>query len=64
MVLFKVSHQYYWNYFAFYTHWYLYSLFDFDPRIVQTPIMIFEDATDETLLFLLLMLLYYKVRIE
>jgi len=35
-------------------------LFDFDPRIVQTPVMIFEDATDETLVFLLLMLLYYK----
>jgi len=35
-------------------------LFDFDPRIVDTPIMILEDATDETLIFLSLMLLYYK----
>ena len=36
-------------------------LFDFDPRIVATPITIFENATDETLVFLMLMLLYYKV---
>ena len=36
-------------------------LFDFDPRIVDAPMMIFEDATDETLVFLILMLLYYKV---
>ncbi len=36
-------------------------LFDFDPRIVDDPIAIFEDATDETLVFLILMLLYYKV---
>jgi len=35
-------------------------LFDFDPRIVATPITIFENATDETLVFLMLMLLYYK----
>ena len=35
-------------------------LFDFDPRIVDTPIMILEDATDETLIFLSLMLLYYN----
>jgi len=35
-------------------------LFDFDPRIVDTPIMIFEDATDETLTFLIIMLVYYK----
>lgn len=35
-------------------------LFDFDPRIVHTPVMIFEAATDETLVFLILMLLYYK----
>ena len=37
-------------------------LFDFDPRIVSPPIDIFEDATDETLVFLILMLLYYKVQ--
>ncbi len=35
-------------------------LFDLDPRIVETPMMIMEDATDETLVFLTLMLLYYK----
>lgn len=40
-----------------------FSLFDFDPRIVHTPVMIFEAATDETLVFLILMLLYYKVSI-
>jgi hypothetical protein len=39
-------------------------LFDFDPRIVDTPISIFEDATDETLVFLILMLLYYKVSLS
>lgn len=39
-------------------------LFDFDPRIVDTPIAIFEDATDETLVFLILTLLYYKVSFE
>ena len=36
-------------------------LFDFDPRIVSPAIDIFEDATAETLVFLILMLLYYKV---
>ena len=36
-------------------------LFDFNPRIVDQPIKIFNDATDETLVFLILMLLYYKV---
>lgn len=36
-------------------------LFDFNPRFVRTPIMIFNDAVDETLVFLVLMLLYYKV---
>jgi len=36
-------------------------LFDFDPRIVDTPLTIFEDATDETLVFFIIMLLYYKV---
>jgi hypothetical protein len=35
-------------------------LFDFDPRIVDTPLTIFEDATDETLVFFFIMLLYYK----
>ena len=39
-------------------------LFDFDPRIVDTPISIFEDATDETLVFLILMLLNYKVSLS
>lgn len=39
-------------------------LLDFDPRIVDTPISIFEDATDESLVFLLLMLLYYKVSLQ
>jgi hypothetical protein len=37
-------------------------LFDFDPRIVSPAIDIFEDATAETLVFLIIMLLYYKVR--
>ena len=36
-------------------------LFDFDPRIVDTPIDIFNDAVDETLIFLVCMLMYYKV---
>jgi len=35
-------------------------LFDFDPRTVRTPIMIFDDAVSETLVYLVLMLLYYK----
>mmetsp|Transcript_6754 Transcript_6754/g.18852 ORF Transcript_6754/g.18852 Transcript_6754/m.18852 type:complete len:883 (-) Transcript_6754:92-2740(-) len=35
-------------------------LFDFNPRIVDTPMLIFNDVVDETLVFLLLMLLYYK----
>ena len=38
-------------------------LFDFDPRIVATPLSIFEAAVDNTLIFMLLMLLYYKVRL-
>ena len=36
-------------------------LFDLDPRNVSTPIDIFAQAVDNTLLFLILMLLYYKV---
>jgi SPX domain/EXS family len=36
-------------------------LFDFNPKIVETPLGIFEDAVDNTLVFNLLMLLYYKV---
>jgi hypothetical protein len=36
-------------------------LFDFNPRIVATPLGIFEEAVDHTLVFLTLMLLYYKV---
>jgi len=35
-------------------------LFDFNPRSVDSPLMIFEDATDETLVYFILMLLYYK----
>ena len=37
-------------------------LFDFNPRIVETPLMIFNQTTDESLVFFILMLLYYKVR--
>lgn len=37
-------------------------LFEFDPRNVDTPMDIFNDAVDETLVFLLLMLMYYKVK--
>ena len=36
-------------------------LFDFNPRIVATPLGLCEDAVDNTLVFLILMLLYYKV---
>ena len=36
-------------------------LFDFNPRIVATPLGIFEEAVDNTLVFMVLMLLYYKV---
>lgn len=36
-------------------------LFDFNPRIVATPLGIFEEAVDNSLIFMLLMLLYYKV---
>jgi len=35
-------------------------LFDFNPKIVQTPMTILKCCVDETLVFLLLMLLYYK----
>jgi len=35
-------------------------LFEFDPRNVDTPIDIFNDAVDETLVYLICMLLYYK----
>jgi len=35
-------------------------LFDFNPRIVDTPMLIFNDVVDETLVFLILILLYYK----
>lgn len=37
-------------------------LFDLDPRIVSSPMGIFEDACENTLVFLFVMLLYYKVR--
>ena len=36
-------------------------LFDFNPRIVDSAVTIFNDAVDETLVFLTCMLLYYKV---
>ena len=36
-------------------------LFDFDPRNVDTPVQIFNDCVDESLVFLICMLLYYKV---
>ncbi len=36
-------------------------LFDFNPKIVATPLGIFEEAVDNTLVFMSLMLLYYKV---
>lgn len=35
-------------------------LFDFDPRNVDMPIDIFNDAVDEALVFLVCMLMYYK----
>eukprot|EP00970_Alexandrium_tamarense_P012905 scaffold3146_cov186-Alexandrium_tamarense.AAC.6 len=35
-------------------------LFEFDPRNVDTPIDIFNDAVDETFVFLVSMLMYYK----
>ena len=35
-------------------------LFEFDPRNVDTPIDIFNDAVDETLVYLICTLLYYK----
>lgn len=38
-------------------------LFDFNPRIVDSPLSIFDDVVDESLVFLILMLLYYKVGI-
>lgn len=37
-------------------------LFEFDPRNVDTPIEIMNDAVDETLVYLICMLMYYKVR--
>lgn len=36
-------------------------LFDFDPRIVNSPLALFSEAVDNTLFFLVCMLLYYKV---
>jgi len=39
-------------------------LFDFNPRIVDTPITIYNDCVDETLVFLILMLLYYKAGVN
>ncbi|KAL7543571.1 hypothetical protein ACHAXR_012896 [Thalassiosira sp. AJA248-18] len=39
-------------------------LFEFDPRNVDTPVDIFNDAVDETLVFLVCMLMYYKVSIS
>jgi hypothetical protein len=37
-------------------------LFDFVPSTISTPFDIFCAAVDNTLLFIMLMLLYYKVR--
>lgn len=37
-------------------------LFDFNPNVVDSSLKIFNDAVDETLVFLISMLLYYKVR--
>lgn len=37
-------------------------LFDFNPRIVLSPLSLFNDAVNDTLVFLICMLLYYKVR--
>jgi hypothetical protein len=37
-------------------------LFDFNPRIIATPLGLIENAVDNSLVFLILMLLYYKVR--
>lgn len=37
-------------------------LFDFDPRIVSSTQNLLNDAVDNTLFFLVCMLLYYKVR--
>jgi hypothetical protein len=39
-------------------------LFDFNPRIVATSIGIFEEAVDNTLVFMGLMLIYYKVSVR
>lgn len=35
-------------------------LFDFDPRIVESPLKIFNESVDHTLVYLIHMLLYYK----
>lgn len=35
-------------------------LFDFNPSIVASPLVIFNDAVDNTLIYCVLMLLYYK----
>lgn len=39
-------------------------LFDFNPNIVLSPLAIFNDAVDNSLVFLLLMLLYYKAGVH
>jgi len=39
-------------------------LFDFNPRIVSTPVGIIKDAVDNSLLYASLMLLYYKAGIN
>ena len=46
--------------FTIYSVNYIY-LFDFDPRIVSSPLTIFNEAVDNSLVFLWCMLLYYKV---
>lgn len=35
-------------------------LFDFNPRIVQDPATLFDDCVDETIVFLVTLVLYYK----
>jgi hypothetical protein len=58
--------QWFWGFSVFMWNRYRVNyifLFDFNPRIVSTPVGIVKDAVDNTLLYMSLMLLYYKVRI-
>ena len=57
--------QWFWGFSVFMWNRYRVNyifLFDFNPRIVSTPVGIVKDAVDNTLLYMSLMLLYYKVR--